>query len=286
MSDLFHPEVPFEFIDKVWDTMFRCPQHTFQILTKRLERMAEYIENCASWKDLQYKDFLTLDELYYENKCGYVFINNEDKTCNCNNGYLCGYQGESEEAKCEHGFNLCFSWNCPIAVHCVHKDNIPTEEWEYYEFDDEGYTLDHCELMHIYGRPKKGFVNNVHLGTPIEDQKTADERIPILLQIPAAVRFVSVEPLIEEISIIEKEDIPDWVIIGGESGPKARPCKVEWIRNIVHQCQEAGVPVFVKQMGTVWAKENGVYKHDTKGANMKYWDADLRVREYPKEQGK
>ncbi len=109
---------------------------------------------------------------------------------------------------------------------------------------------------------------NVWLGVSVENQKTADERIPILLQIPAAVRFVSVEPMLGEIDIgqylfcdgsIKKhcEDPCDgcrrahginWVIAGCESGPKRRQCKVEWVRSLRTQCVQAEVPFFLKQM--------------------------------------
>jgi protein gp37 len=111
---------------------------------------------------------------------------------------------------------------------------------------------------------------NVWIGTSVEDQKTADERIPHLLKVPAAVRFLSMEPLLGPVDLsdwlhpaaIERTPTPngpverrvnasliDWVIGGGESGPNARPCNVEWIRSIVRQCKAAGVPVFVKQLG-------------------------------------
>ena len=120
-------------------------------------------------------------------------------------------------------------------------------------------------------------LSNVHLYASCEDQKTADERIPLLLQTPAAVRGLSLEPLLGPIDlhavpwkhggmqakgwtgVLPVPDEPDdyvyWeqkgalqhVIVGGESGPGARPCNVEWIRSIVRQCAEAGVPVFVKQ---------------------------------------
>jgi protein gp37 len=70
----------------------------------------------------------------------------------------------------------------------------------------------------------------------------------------------------------------DWVIVGGESGPHARPMREEWVRSLVQQCQAARVPVFVKQMGAVWASEHGV---PGKGGDMSQWPEDLRVREFP-----
>lgn len=102
---------------------------------------------------------------------------------------------------------------------------------------------------------------NLWLGVTAENQKRAGERIPILLQIPAAVRFVSLEPLLEPISLKkwlwpqEEEDAGvttigdiNWLILGCESGPKRRPCKIEWMENIIDQADAARVPVFVKQI--------------------------------------
>jgi protein gp37 len=121
---------------------------------------------------------------------------------------------------------------------------------------------------------------NVWVGTSVEDQIRADERIPALLRIPAAGRFLSVEPLLGPVdlaaSVKAKEACPrctpptdpgcpyclgtggvpifhngaiHWVIIGGESGHGARPCNVNWIRSLVRQCKDASVPCFVKQVG-------------------------------------
>lgn len=106
---------------------------------------------------------------------------------------------------------------------------------------------------------------NLWLGVTAEDQRTADERIPLLLQTPAAVRFVSIEPMLGPILLdapgrpwltteIDHEENTklDWVIVGGESGPKARPPHPAWVRSIRDQCQAAGVPFFFKQWGH-WA---------------------------------
>lgn len=142
---------------------------------------------------------------------------------------------------------------------------------------------------------------NVWLGTSVEDQQRANERIPKLEMAPAAVRFLSCEPLLGPIDFWEAgslgpemgdpfsfsalsgpEDtdpsIPglDWVIVGGESGPEARPMELEWAAQIVEQCRRAGVPVFVKQLGSVWA--GGARK---KGGDPSGWPEALRVREFP-----
>lgn len=106
---------------------------------------------------------------------------------------------------------------------------------------------------------EKGW-NHVWLGVSAEDQKTADERIPLLLQTPAAVRFVSCEPLLGPINFgdhmsryreIGTELFPmlNWVIVGGESGPGARPMHPDWVRSIRDQCVQAEVPFFFKQFG-------------------------------------
>lgn len=101
--------------------------------------------------------------------------------------------------------------------------------------------------------------SHVWLGTSIENQRQADKRIPELLKCPAAVRFLSCEPLLGPVNLIAKcpphfqshlrSDRISWVIVGGESGPGARPCNIEWIRSIVQQCKAAKVPCFVKQLG-------------------------------------
>ena len=113
---------------------------------------------------------------------------------------------------------------------------------------------------------------NVWLGVSVEDQKSADERIPLLLQTPAAVRFVSLEPLLSRVDLGEwlfEEDVNpdpdlgskirpalDWAIVGGESGPNARPSHPDWFRGVRDQCQAAGAPFFFKQRGE-WSWDKG-----------------------------
>ncbi len=123
-------------------------------------------------------------------------------------------------------------------------------------------TISHSK-QHTYllltKRPKRmadffediGAPANCWLGVTAENQATADERIPILLQIPAAVRFVSVEPMLSDIDfsgLPESGAELDWVICGCESGQNRRPCKSEWARNLKDQCVGAGVPFFLKQL--------------------------------------
>lgn len=156
---------------------------------------------------------------------------------------------------------------------------------------------------------------NLWLGTTVENQEAADRRIPELLAVPAALRFLSVEPLLGPVDLglnlrgmlSTADDLNGprigWVIVGGESGPGARPCDLAWIRDVVRQCREAGVPVFVKQLGAnpcgrfsdrapiappdveriplVTVKVRGKLLHDPKGGDPLEWPSDLRVRELP-----
>jgi len=92
--------------------------------------------------------------------------------------------------------------------------------------------------------------SNVWLGVTAENQEMADKRIPLLLDIPASVRFVSVEPMLGEIDIMTPMvELIDWVICGGESGPNARPMNLDWARNLQKQCQWTHTPYFFKQVG-------------------------------------
>jgi protein gp37 len=138
---------------------------------------------------------------------------------------------------------------------------------------------------------------HVWLGVSVEDQRAADERIPLLLETPAALRFLSVEPVLGPIylagalSVFDRHGEPSgprcnddgtdaigWIIVGGESGPGARPCDVAWIRSVVEQCRDAAVPCFVKQLG---ARPGSVRLVDRKGGDMSEWPADIRVRQFP-----
>lgn len=130
---------------------------------------------------------------------------------------------------------------------------------------------------------RPGWPDNVWIGTTVEDQQRADERIPWLIEIPARVRFVSCEPLLEAVDLenihpyyLKRDPHPhdpiirldalrghmkgpddmldhkvDWVIVGGESGAKRRPFEIEWLANIAAQCRAAGVAVFTKQDGAL-----------------------------------
>jgi len=117
-----------------------------------------------------------------------------------------------------------------------------------------------CNSFTRHGAPFGDLFPRVWLGVSVEDQAHADERIPHLLKVPAAVRFLSVEPLLGPISF-EKVKVPaegwmpfgeqiHWIIAGGESGPGARACHLDWLRSIRDQCAGAGVPFFLKQLGS------------------------------------
>jgi protein gp37 len=97
-------------------------------------------------------------------------------------------------------------------------------------------------------------LNNIWLGVSIENQKTANERLPLLMDTPAAVKFVSCEPLLEYIYLSDTTSIKsfksiDWVICGGETGPGARPMHIEWAQSLRDQCKSAGIPFFFKSWG-------------------------------------
>lgn len=99
---------------------------------------------------------------------------------------------------------------------------------------------------------------HVWIGTSIENQETADERIPELLSVPAAVHFLSCEPLLGPVSLASFAfNNIDWVIVGGESGPPARPINPDWARSLRDQCQAANIPYFFKQWGGVNKKLTG-----------------------------
>jgi len=163
MSDLFHPNVPVEMIDLVFKIIRACPQHTFQVLTKRPERAFKLI------------------------------------------------------------------------------------------------------------RPYKPRLNNLWLGVSIENNSTCNERMkPLIVDDNANKTFVSFEPLLGLINlhIAGFRAWFDWAIIGAESGPKHRPCDHAWIRHLIAQCDDWGIPVFVKQI-------------DAKKTKFEDWPADLQRREFP-----
>ncbi len=183
MSDLFHPDIPFHFIDIIFAQMAVARWHTYQILTKRPERALEYF----AWKDKAW--------------------------------VAPGMQGDERiRFQCYHYFAI----------------DIDPKEWHW---------------------PLK----NVWIGVSVEDETTARERIPILQKIPAAVKFLSIEPLIDRINIKPLLKGIDWVIVGGESGRGARPMHPDWVRTIRDECCEMKIPFFFKQWGE-WCPADGYYE--------------------------
>ena len=158
---------------------------------------------------------------------------------------------------------------------------------------------------------------NVWLGITVVNQEEAERDIPKLLHVPATIRFLSCEPLLGAIDFdhewlesetfghasdchndlcalngdefscdghIYRQDAIDWIIVGGESGAGARPFVLEYGKEIVRQCQNAGVPVFVKQVGSRPVNREGercAHILDRKGKVMEEWPEELRVREFP-----
>jgi len=222
MSDLFHPDVPFDFIDKVFAVMALAPHHTFQILTKRPERMKEYFQR----EELD--DTLGHEAMYLYEQFG----------------------GRGD---------------CSLAAGLIHGP---------------GKVSNHPSIpVH----PKAWPLPNVWIGTSVENQKAADERIPLLIDTPAAVRFLSCEPLLEEVSLQGRDardgsyrhylQYIDWVIVGGESGPRARPVHPDWIRQLRFECQAARVPFFFKQWGE-WAPVHELRCNDPGIKGRKWFNFD------------
>lgn len=164
MSDLFHEDIPDDYIRQVFDVIRRAPQHTFQVLTKRAERMATFF-----------------------------------------------------------------------------RDNKPPR--------------------------------NAWLGVTVEDRKHGLPRLDWLRQVPAYIRFASVEPLLEDLGAFNLNGI-HWVIVGGESGPKARPMRQEWVLNVKRQCEEQRSAFFFKQWGG-WGADGTkrAKKHNGRLLQGKTWDA-------------
>lgn len=152
---------------------------------------------------------------------------------------------------------------------------------------------------------------NVWIGCTAENQEEADRRIPHLLKAPAAKRFLSVEPLLGPLDLEQylwpgciatreehdrecgggmwcDERSIDWIIVGGESGPGARPMQMSWVRSIIEQCGAADVPCFVKQLGrtviddiSYVGSSPGLKFCDAKGGDPSEWPDEFRLRQVP-----
>lgn len=203
MSDLFHEDMPEEDIDVVIAVMNLARQHTYQVLTKRDDRLLEYARK--------------LDEE-------------------------------------PHGVTL----KRIVAAY----DRIDPKRCDGFEWP----------------------LPNLWFGVSVEDRARLS-RIDSLRKTPAAKRFISFEPLLEDLGEIDLAGI-DQVIIGGESGPKARDHDIDWDRNIHRQARAQGVAIFEKQLGAfAYRMEGGcrtrMHLRDRKGGDPAEWPEDLRVREFP-----
>jgi protein gp37 len=197
MSDLFHEDVPFEYIAAVFGVMAAAPRHTFQVLTKRPARMLEFFAWLTARAERLQRSVFPEDSA---------------------------------------------EW---VSRQQIHAAALQAGVDPYKGGERSG------AMGEIWPLP------NVWLGVSVEDQAAADERIPLLLQALAAIRFISAEPLLGPINLRRlgnggdalwpKQGGLDWAIIGGESGPGHRPAEVEWIESLTDQCLAAGVPPFVKQ---------------------------------------
>ena len=160
----------------------------------------------------------------------------------------------------------------------VFDPEVP-DQWrrDLFELIDATYRLDWLLLTkrpeNVEAMSDGILPDNVWLGTSIEDQTRADQRIPALTAVPAPVHFLSVEPLLSPVRL-ELRDI-EWVIVGGESGRGCRPFNVEWARDIRDQCRASDTSYFLKQLGG----------YPDKRHQLSDFPEDLRIREIPKESG-
>lgn len=265
--DLFHKDVPFEFVNRVMQTIVECPQHTFQVLTKRPGRMARWLQEW--WRPDIRNRFKRGGRTYLRPR---LFLRRPGCT-ECRYGILGCLRGRKK-------------WEdepvMPNYRSLLYRDYFGRPETTCDGFEWGKNSVSHGVLVEmnngeisvrdqdcVGGFP--GPLKNLWLGTSIENQAAADQRIPHLLKCPAAVRFLSLEPLLGPIANLPLDSI-DWVIVGGESGPGARPIKIAWARHIRAQCERANVPFFMKQMG-------GFPNKRSKPEDIL---EDLRIREYPK----
>lgn len=218
-SDLFHPDVPDGFIARVWEVMAHAPHHTFQILTKRPGRMRSWLKR---WHD---------------------------------------NTGDDQVA----GGGLPPMPRGPDAVRDVYSSPralLFADMLESMGTPPAGAAYPLYDWMEG-PRWFPGVLPNVWVGVSVEDQDRVF-RVEKLQDTPAAVRFVSAEPLLGPVDLINGlgdswlTDI-DWVIVGGESGPGARPMRAAWVRSLRDQCEAAGVAFFFKQWGdqSLWRDRQG-----------------------------
>jgi protein gp37 len=136
---------------------------------------------------------------------------------------------------------------------------------------------------------KKDPLKNVWIGTTIEDDRVAESRAKALGETPAAIRWVSFEPLIGNMDWrrVLRLSKANWAVFGGESkqgSDKPREMEVSWVREGLEACREMNISVYIKQLGWTWASKYlhpGKFRADPKGKKMECWPSDLRVQEWP-----
>jgi len=291
MSDLFHEEVSDGFIERIWDVMWSCPQHTFIVLTKRVDRLVDWVSRHAirrhfGWTDIERVPF----------RCG-----GSMNIFNVRMRDECGY---NDGDKCLHPLNdndgVCEAYACPLGHLIDTKEELVDElgrsekDFTWIKDDNgEEYAEDVEDGdVRLRVRPRDAMAANVWLGFTAENQERYEYAARQFRSLrwdlgPYATLFASLEPLLERIHLPmkyweENDDtyddalwsplsahefshgshkylIPylDWVIVGGESGPGARPMDPDWARDIRDQCVAAGVPFFFKQWGGVNKKKTG-----------------------------
>jgi len=275
-NDIFHEDVPFDFIDQVWDVMWANPQHIFMVLTKRPERMLEYIRERAYRREFGWTErsshFIKLggyrhyDDILMRDECGYV---DADYEAHPDVEIVCQITGEE-----------CDYRECPVASQADTREDLEAiGVADEYKYDDEGFAED-CQWMKYYSRPARAGAGNVWLGCTMENQDTYEERVRYMRTIrnfigPHAILYASIEPILSPIAFRTKYwpentgepnwsplntksyrdgsgelDVPvlNWIIVGQETGcSRPRPAKTGWFHEIIKDCQTAGVPVFVKK---------------------------------------
>lgn len=164
-------------------------------------------------------------------------------------------------------------------------DNTPSLDWLFLTKRPENVRamLDEAQAKDGAQWLRESFV---WVGTSVEDQQRAELRLPQLCETPARVRFLSCEPLLGSLNLSPWLGDVEWVIVGGESGGKARDCDLVWIREVVQQCADFNVACFVKQLGrrpveSVAGQLRPCKLKNQKGADMDEWPEDLRVRQLP-----
>lgn len=344
MSDIFHADVPFEFIDKIFAVIALCPQHVFQILSKRPERMKTYlsatdrvyaiqraidcvsVDIAAGKAEEEWRPVIGYEGFYEVSSFGQVRRSDKSKKGRRNiegvlqlritrggykivalskNGHvqekrvnrlvLMAFKGPPsslgmESRHCNgvrddnRAVNLCWGTRQENMIDASRHGMAGAWAKKGAKFNPEqiksirdaresGIKLRmiakkfNTSFRHISAIcvGTKYVMNtnilwplpNVWAGCSVEDQVTADKRIPLLLQTPATTRFVSAEPCLAAINLSQYLPELDWCICGGESGPKARPMQSDWARSLRDQCRIAETLFFFKQWGGVNKKETG-----------------------------